>query len=279
MLAASGAVTADGLRFPVYDSGKGHPLLLVHGFPDTRLIWRHQVEALTDAGFRVIAPNLLGFGDAPRGNDVDDYAIAKHVGRLAAILDALSIDRFSIAGHDFGCSVAWAVAATLPGRVHRLAAISVGAPNPGWLTVEQRRKSWYFDFFSKVGVAETALTANNWRLMGEMSDGQGDAPELMAWLAAPGALTHALNNYRAATRNWGAADCMAGFPPVQCPVMGVWGAKDFALSEGQMIGSEPFAPNGWRYERMEEAGHWPMLDQPEQLGQLLVDYFDVSASS
>ena len=279
MIAATKWVRGNGREFPVYDSGAGEPLLLVHGFPDTRLIWRHQIESLITAGHRVIAPNLLGFGDAPRGQAVADYAIPVHVQTLGAILDQLGVNRFRLAGHDFGCSVAWAMAAALPDRVQRFAAVSVGAPNPGWLTVEQRRKSWYFDFFAKVGVAETALMADHWRLMGEMSDGQGDAPELTAWLAAPEALTHALNNYRANVTHWGAIDCMSGFPSLQCPVMGLWGVKDFALSEGQMTGSEPFAPNGWRYERMEGAGHWPMIDQPEELGRLLVDFFDDTESA
>ena len=63
------------------------------------------------------------------------------------------------------------------------------------------------------------------------------------------------------------------------PGDGPLGVKDFALSEGQMTGSEPFAPNGWRYERMEGAGHWPMIDQPEELGRLLVDFFDDTESA
>jgi pimeloyl-ACP methyl ester carboxylesterase len=265
-------IESNGLRFPVFDAGDGSPILLVHGFPDSRMIWRNVITPLLAAGHRVIAPDLRGMGGGPRLEQVEDYLITHHVADLVGIMVRLGAPRFRLVGHDFGGGIAWAMAAGLPDMIERLASISTGAPNPKWLTIEQRSMSWYFDFFQKTGHAEDALIANDWQLFHDLGRGQGDDSKFQTYLREPGGLTHALNNYRANTTTWGAKDSMDGFPPVQCPVMGVWGAKDFALSEGQMTGSEPLAPNGWRYERMENAGHWPMLDCPEELGGLLVDF-------
>src|SRR5262245_48779864 len=69
-------ITVGGLSFPVADYGSGPPVLLLHGFPDDRHLWRFQVPALASAGFRVIAPDLRGFGDAPRPQDPKDYGIS-----------------------------------------------------------------------------------------------------------------------------------------------------------------------------------------------------------
>lgn len=265
-------IESNGLEFPVFDSGEGSPVLLVHGFPDSRMVWRNVIDPLLAAGHRVIAPDLRGMGEGPRCENVEDYLITKHMADLTGIMVKLRVSRFALVGHDFGGGIVWSMAAGLPNMIERMVSISTGAPSRAWLTVEQRSMSWYFDFFQKTGTAEDALMADDWQLFTDMGHGQGDDPEYQAYLREPGGLTQALNNYRANTKTWGATDCMDGLPPVQCPVMGIWGAKDFALSEGQMTGSEPFVPNGWRYERMADAGHWPMLDCPEQLAALLVDF-------
>src|SRR4029453_19392979 len=69
----SKTVDANGLSFPVFERGSGPAVLLLHGFPDSRFLWRHQIIPLLDAGFRVVAPDLRGFGDAPRPAAVEEY--------------------------------------------------------------------------------------------------------------------------------------------------------------------------------------------------------------
>src|ERR1700712_2202720 len=86
-------VPSNGLSFPVADAGSGPPVLLLHGFPDDRHLWRYQARALVDAGFRVIAPDLRGFGDAPRPQDPKDYGIPLVVSDVVGILDALKVSK------------------------------------------------------------------------------------------------------------------------------------------------------------------------------------------
>lgn len=83
-------VRVNGLEFPVADVGTGPAVLLLHGFPDSRHVWRHQVGPLVDAGFRVIAPDLRGYGDAPRPPAVAEYRMSVVLGDVVGLLDALN---------------------------------------------------------------------------------------------------------------------------------------------------------------------------------------------
>src|SRR5688572_15615699 len=94
------AVSVRGLSVPAVDHGKGPAVLLLHGFPDDRHLWRYQVGALANAGFRVLAPDLRGFGDAPRPADPMEYGIPIVVDDVLGILDALGVKRVQLVAHD-----------------------------------------------------------------------------------------------------------------------------------------------------------------------------------
>ena len=106
--------------------GDGPAVLLLHGFPDRWQLWRHQVEALAAAGHRVIAPDLRGFGESDRPEEVDAYRLAALVGDVRGLLDALGVDRATVMGHDWGAGLAWSVVRAMPERVDALVALSVG---------------------------------------------------------------------------------------------------------------------------------------------------------
>jgi len=120
--------TVNGLRFFFVDEGHGTPVVLLHGFPDTSFLWRHQIPALVSAGFRVVAPDLRGRGQSDKPERVEDYRLSAIMKDVAGIMDALGIERAHVVGHDWGAPVAWFLAALLPQRVDRLVAISVGHP-------------------------------------------------------------------------------------------------------------------------------------------------------
>lgn len=270
-------VTIKGEPFPLIDVGAGPAVLLLHGFPDSRFVWRHQVPALVAAGFRVIAPDLRGFGDAPRPTDVRPYRRPFIVADVLGILDALGVTHSHLVGHDWGANLTWRLAGSYPERFDRAVVLSVGAPtSPGWETVEQREKSWYFEFFLKVGIAEKTLQADNWKLFREWSRGQGDQARYLRDLARPGALTAALNWYRAAlTPLPPGEDPLPKLPSwdrIRTPMLGVWSDGDLFLLEPQMALSAGALDAPWRYERISGAGHWMMLDKPDEVNRLLVDF-------
>ena len=274
MAAHSVTLAVNDLEFPVTVYGEGPDVVFLHGFPDSREVWRYQVQAVADAGYRVIVPDQRGFGGASRPEGVEHYKIQALAADIIGIMDRLEVDKASLVGHDFGAGLAWFLTAHIPERFNRLVVMSVGSSgNPGWDTVEQREASWYFDFFNKTGIAETALTANDWDFFRRLTRNSGDQDHFTRDLSRPGALTAALNWYRANTRGWGGLHSGLNYPLIDMPVMGIWSSADPFLMEAQMQNSSINVAGPWRYERVEDAGHWFMLEKPAVVNGLLLDFF------
>ena len=270
-----------GIEVDVAGEPGARTVLLLHGFPDCSRLWRHQIPALLDAGFRVAAIDQRGFGRSDRPARLEQYSLLEAAGDVAAVLDALEVERAHVVGHDFGAALAWVVATFLPDRVDHLVTLSVGHPAAFRLTAfEQASRSWYMLLFAQPEIAETWLRADDWANLRAWSHhpdidavishfeiaGAGAEP------AGPDRLTSALNWYRAnvPVESWVAA--APELPPVAAPAMGVWSAGDFALTEAQMVTSGEFVAGPWRYERIEDAGHWMQLEAPARLNELLVDF-------
>ncbi len=267
-------VQGDGVELAVADVGEGEPVLLLHGFPDSSALWRHQVTALVDAGYRAITPDLRGFGESDRPEDVRAYGVRQSVADMLAVLDALEVERAHVVAHDWGAAVGWALAGFAGERVGRFAALSVGHPNAlRRPTIEQRERSWYPLLFQFEGTAEELLMHDDWRLFREWTRGDGDTEHAIADLSRPGALTAALNWYRASWRPDAELRERRPFPTVAADTLGIWSDRDHYLVEEQMTGSGEYVVGEWRYERIEGASHWMQLDAPERLNELLLDWF------
>jgi pimeloyl-ACP methyl ester carboxylesterase len=259
----------NGIDLAFCDVGSGVPVLLVHGFPDSHAVWRHQIPALVEAGYRVIAPDMRGYGasEAPLGESA--YTVDKLVGDLVALLDGLGIDKVRLVAHDWGAVIGWQLCIRHPQRVDRYVALSVGHPNAyargGFM---QKLKGYYILLFQLRGVAEWLIRAGDWFMFRVMTR---DAPEVQRWMAElgrPGRLTAAINYYRA---NF-AMLFRGGYPAVRVPVMGVWSDGDVALVETQMSESARYVEGPWRYARIDGASHWLQLEVPGRVNDLLLDY-------
>lgn len=189
-------VDSDGVQLDVQVEGAGTPIVLLHGFPDSKRLWAKQVPALVDAGVQVIMPDQRGFGASDKPAEVDAYAIPFLAIDVTAILDALSIERAHVVGHDWGAAVAWATASFAPERVDHLVALSVGHPSSfGTAGMTQREKSWYMLLFQFAGVGEHWLSADGWAGMREWSQ-HPDVDAVIADLERDSSLTTGLNWYR-----------------------------------------------------------------------------------
>jgi pimeloyl-ACP methyl ester carboxylesterase len=265
-------VELDDVTLDVHDSGTGSPVVLLHGWPDTQHVWRHQVPALLAAGYRAITPDLRGFGGSSRPTAVEAYTTAAMVGDVIGLLDRLAIDRAHLIGHDWGAAIAWLTAALAPDRVTTLTALSVGHPTAlrtaGW---RQRELSWYMLLFQFPGIAEQWLSGDNFRNLREWSS-HPDIDTVAERLADPDALTASLNLYRAILPPTWLVDPPLHLPPVRAPVMGVWSSGDRALTEEAMTASAAHVAGPWRYLRLDGVGHWMHLEAPQILNPLLLDF-------
>jgi pimeloyl-ACP methyl ester carboxylesterase len=265
-------IELDDVTLDVHDSGTGPPVVLLHGWPDTKDVWRHQVLALLAAGYRVITPDLRGFGGSSRPTAVDAYTAPTMLGDVIGLLDQLAIDRAHLIGHDFGAAIGWLTAALSPDRVTTLTALSVGHPealrSAGW---RQRELSWYMLLFQFPGIAEQWLSGDNFRNLRDWS-AHPDIDAVAERLADPAALTTSLNLYRAILPPSWLVEPPLRLPPVQAPVMGVWSSDDRALTEEAMTASAAHVAGSWRYERLDHVGHWMQLETPQALNALLLDF-------
>jgi pimeloyl-ACP methyl ester carboxylesterase len=266
-------VHVNGVDIAYLDEGEGPAVVLLHGFPDSSYLWRNQIPALVEGGFRVIAPDLRGFGDSSKPQEVEAYGMQTIVNDVVALTMALGVKRPHVVGHDWGAAIAWMYAFLMPRRIDHLVVLSVGHPGVfATPSIEQRAASWYMLFYQFPGVSEELLRRNGWRLFKEIMGRDGDHDRYLRDLARPGALTAGLNWYRANRSPAAELRPARRFPPVLAPTLGIWGAGDKALLEEGMAGSGKFVKGPWRYERIEDAGHWLPLDAPDQVNKLLLGF-------
>lgn len=262
-------IVVNGVGLHVVDVGQGPAVLLVHGFPDDHGVWRHQIESLLQAGYRVIAPDNRGCGMSDVPTRVKDYRIDTLVSDLIGVLDALNIGTVKLIGHDWGAAISWRLCMLHPERVERYVALSVGhltayARGP----LAQKLKGWYTLFFQLRGVAEWLIQRADWAMFRWFTAFPSEADLWIAKLSRPGRLTAGLNYYRA---NIGLI-IPRQLPPVTVPVLGVFSTGDRFLVEAQMVDSAQYVRAPWQYQRIEGASHWLQLDMPETVNRLLLAY-------
>jgi pimeloyl-ACP methyl ester carboxylesterase len=270
-------------RLHYVEAGEGPLVVLLHGFPEFWFGWRHQIPALVAAGFRVVAPDLRGYGASSKPAGVRAY----DTDRLAADVRDLIAERGGgpalVAGHDWGAVVAWVLAMNHPEAVERLAILNVPHPRKmleGLRTFRQLARSWYIFFFQLPRIPELLLSAGRFRgLAGALERGANPGsftPQELeryreAW-APPGTLTAMLNYYRAALRQSPRA-AAERIRPVTAPTLVIWGERDVALGAELAEPHRADVPGLERVERLPEASHFVQHDAPERVNELLVEFF------
>jgi pimeloyl-ACP methyl ester carboxylesterase len=277
---------ANGLTHFVRDSGPeaGPAAVLLHGFPDSSAVWSKVTPLLAAEGYRILAPDLRGFGETDIPVRLEDYEIATGaVHDVLGVLDRLNIARAHLVGHDFGAPVAWALAAQHKERFLSLAALSVGHTR-AFLSAgaEQKHRSFYMVVHQARGLCEWLYRANDWALLRGHWSAHGDIEEAIRLLSRPGRLTAGLNWYR---QNASLARMVnppkpgaLGEERVTIPTLGIWSSGEKYLTEVQMTGSKAYVDGPFRYERIEGASHWIPYDASERLAALLIGHWRAAAA-
>lgn len=261
----------------------GPPVVLLHGFPEMWFSWRYQIRALAAAGFRVIAPDQRGYNTSDKPGAVADYAVQTLAMDVADLVTALGYEQVSLVGHDWGGAVAWMVA-SLPQTAQVVRRLGIlNAPHPALfldqMSLKQLRKSWYMFLFQLPAVPEWLISRNNFKLLRGMLRYSGyqrpvmSEAEYQIFAAAfmqPGALTAAINYYRAALRGNPLA-LKRQVQPVSCPTLLIWGEKDVALGKELTYGLSPLVPR-LRVQYIEDAGHWVQQEKPEDVNRHLLQF-------
>ncbi len=155
-------VTANGIHMRYADMGSGPLVLFCHGWPESWYSWRHQLAAVSAAGFRCVAPDMRGYGGTEAPEGADQYTLLHLVGDMAELVKALGETRAIIVGHDWGAPVAWHAALWRPDLFPAVCAMSVPYAPPGYVDIltalgKLGINDFYLQYFQKPGVPEVEL--------------------------------------------------------------------------------------------------------------------------
>jgi pimeloyl-ACP methyl ester carboxylesterase len=265
-------IDANGLTFACDEAGSGPDIALcLHGFPESRFSWRHQLPALAQAGWHAVAPDLRGYGDTSRPLARADYKLDHLVQDVAALFDALGARRLLLIGHDWGAVIAWQFALRRVRPLDGLVIMNVPHPDVAARVFprspRQWLRSWYMLFFQLPWLPEAALRARGARAVGaafhDMAVDKSAFPDSVLQhyrgnALRPGALTAMLNYYRANLR---AIFSASGAPPIETPTLMIWGEADAALGLELCEGTEAYVAD-FTLNRLPQVSHWVQQEAP-----------------
>jgi pimeloyl-ACP methyl ester carboxylesterase len=271
-------ISTNGIRLHTAFAGPeaGELVILLHGFPEAWFGWEKQICSLAEAGFRVIAPDQRGYNLSDKPKGVTNYQMESLVEDVIGLADALGVEQFYLAGHDFGAMVAWNLAMRYPGRLKRMVIANV--PHPvvmgAYLSkqISQLLKSWYAFFFQIPKLPERLVQVKNWKMLLSampeyLSEEERDRYR-SAW-GQPGAITGMINWYRATLRKLRGTSVS---PNIHVPTLIVWGQQDPHISYEMASLSLDFCEDG-RLVTFENATHWVLQDKHEEVSQLMLEHF------
>ncbi|WP_407695153.1 alpha/beta fold hydrolase [Mycolicibacter icosiumassiliensis] len=308
-------VDTNGVTLRVTEAGeRGAPVvLLAHGFPELAFSWRHQIPALAEAGFHVLAPDQRGYGGSSRPDEIAAYDIAALTGDLVGLLDDVGAQRAIWIGHDWGGPVVWSAAQLHPDRVAGVAGLSVPpVPRPQAPPTEAFRNIFgenffYMLYFQEPGIADAELDSDPARtmrrMMGSLSPGDRESALLMTApgpmgfidrLAEPAArpdwisadeldhyiaeftrtgFTGGLNWYRNLDRNW---EIMTTPPAatIDSPTLFIAGSADPVLAFTRRDRAAELVTGPYRELIIDGAGHWLQQERPDEVNAVLLEFLN-----
>ncbi len=305
-------IEANGIRMFFEEAGQGPLVVLCHGFPETSHSWRHQLTALSEAGFRAVAPDMRGYGQTDRPEAVEDYTIFHLTGDVIGLIAALGETSAIVVGHDWGAAVAWHVALLRPDICRAVVAMSVPfqprnpakAPIPTFraFTKAKGLPDFYMVRFQEQGIEagferdlDRAIRTTLYGLSGDVPKDQAWSPfeglskvalpdRLPSWISETDVQAYVeafqrsgfrgpLNWYRNIDRNWA---LMAPFDGLKIapPALFITGSEDgVRLFAGQAEARlAESVPNLKGSVEVKGAGHWVQQEAPEAVNAALLDF-------
>jgi pimeloyl-ACP methyl ester carboxylesterase len=275
-------VDAGDAELHVVEAGTGRAIVLQHGFPDFWYAWRLQIRPLVEAGYRVILPDLRGFNLSGKPAQVSRYRPSVLARDLARVVADFAVSDVTLVAHDWGGIVAWHAAMAKPAWLRRL--VILNSPHPvamlrGLRRLKQIRKSWYIFYFQLPWLPEALLRRGHGRTLVNILHGDprrqdafspADVEYYVRAHLQPGALTGALNCYRAAVRG-GPAAFAGNRGRIDVPTLVLWGDTDRYLEPWLATPPPEYVPNA-TVRHFPDASHWVMVDRPDDVTRAILEY-------
>ncbi|SDP52074.1 alpha/beta fold hydrolase [Afipia sp. GAS231] len=303
-------ISANGIELFLREQGQGPLVVLCHGWPELSYSWRHQINAIAEAGFHVVAPDMRGYGRSSAPADVAAYSIFDTVGDMVALVTALGETQAVIVGHDWGAPVAWHAALFRPDMFTKVAGLSVPPPFRGRARpldslTASGVTNFYWQYFQTPGIAEAEfehdVATSMRKILGRgvsdpaalfVTEGKGFLGNIPPVLTLPDWLSEAdiahfaeayrhsgfrggLNWYRNLDRNW---DLTAPWQGAQIhqPSLFIAGSRDSVITG--LIGAkrvnelDRVLPNLRQKLIIDGAGHWVQQERPDEVNAAVIEF-------
>jgi pimeloyl-ACP methyl ester carboxylesterase len=289
-------------------------VVLLHGFPELPSSWHHQIKPLTDAGYRVVAPFLRGYGDSPAPSEITDYTLDHLADDVAGVIEDCGEESAIVVGHDWGAITTWSTAQLRPERVRAVMALSVPFTARTRTPPVQRMRElvgdrfFYITYFQEPGVAEAELDADPEGFLLQMYASSSGTPPKGAWAEVPAStgtmrdqlrppevfppwldkaifdgtvntfsrtgFGPALNYYRAIDPSWAKLPHLAD-SPVTCPSAFVAGERDLVLAfTSTRTLAPPWVTDLRLDRRIPNSGHWVQQEAPDEVNSALLGFLE-----
>ncbi len=304
-------IATNGIELNIAEQGEGPLILMCHGFPESWYSWRHQFQALADAGYHAVAPDMRGYGDSDKPQSASAYNQVEVVKDIIGLIDALGHETAIVFGHDWGAPTAWSCALHHPDKITAVGALSVPFSPRGEVPPLDMLKKVFEDqffyqlYFQQEGVAEAEFEKDirtALRKFYHMGSGQMDLTTLQpkpadadllsdlpdpqqmgAWLSAAdldfyvaefskSGMRGPLNYYRNLNLTWQLTE---GAPTrINQPAMFIAGDKDgVILMAAQALQAMPEYVTDLRINTLlPGAGHWTQQESPQETNEHMLAF-------
>jgi pimeloyl-ACP methyl ester carboxylesterase len=270
-------IETNGIKLHTIIIGEGPPLILLHGFPDFWYGWKSVIPGLKN-DFKLIIPDMRGYNLSDKPKGLENYKNEVLIEDIKGLIEALSLDKVFLGGHDWGGVVAWAFAEKYPNLLHKLAILN--APHMKIFgeqlrtNKEQQKASFYiFEFYKPDG--ENFLYKDDYKwlrfavfegMMNKKALTDFDKEQYLNAWKQPGAVTSGVNYYRANT----SYDDWSG--KIKVPTLVIHGMKDIAVLPTVLNDLSDYVDD-LKIVRVENSSHWVMHDQPEIVISSFKEFF------
>lgn len=271
-------IEARSMTFRALTAGfAGHRgnVILLHGFPESSAMYAPMIPELARAGYRVMAPDQRGYSPGARPADLDAYTTDKLAADVFAIADAVGFDRFHLVGHDWGAAIGWLMVFEASPRILSWSALSIPHMGAYAATIaedpDQRERSAYLGFLQLPWLPEALFAFNGFAMMRNgvyAEHGAEIVDEYVAIFSEPGALTAAINWYRASGLATPPQE-----PTVSIPTAFIWGNQDPVVGDRALQAQRQyFDGNLWETEL--DTGHWLMETEARAVTDAVLEHVE-----
>jgi pimeloyl-ACP methyl ester carboxylesterase len=281
----------NGVQLATIDEGAGGPVVMIHGFPELAYSWRHQIPALSAAGFRAIAYDQRGCGESSKPEDIDAYALSNLAADAVGLLDVLGLERATLVGHDSGSIVVWTAALMYPDRVEKVVSLNVpyrgrcaGFPSTEVIREKLADRFGYVLGFQEPGATEATFEADPDAWLRSIYLGIAADPAFMTddefavyrGAFVRGGLFGPLGPYRNIDANAAATEHLANAPITQ-PTLMMTADRDPILPPSLASDMERWVQD-LEVAGINHSGHWTQQEQPRQVNEVLISFLQSETS-